>query len=95
MEIKFWRTKAGAEVDFILEKNGEITPIEIKSNLTNSKITRSYRNFLDEYKPKKGYILSMNFFNHAKTNKQNVYFMPIFNIENIINFPALAEAKGE
>ncbi|MDP2925582.1 MAG: ATP-binding protein [Nanoarchaeota archaeon] len=86
IDTKYWRTKAGAEVDFIIEKNGEIIPIEVKSNLTNSKITRSYRNFLDEYKPEKGYVLSMNFFNQIKIGKYPIFFMPIFNIEKITKF---------
>jgi predicted AAA+ superfamily ATPase len=59
--IKFWRTKSGIEVDFILEGD-EIKPIEIKymsqgekSHLNNI----SY--FLENKKIKKGYLFSLNY----------------------------------
>lgn len=83
-ELKYWRTKAGAEVDFIIEKEGKIIPIEVKSNLKNSKITRSYRNFLDVYKPKQGFIFSQSFSNKIKFKDINLNFAPLFSVGEVL-----------
>lgn len=51
IELKYWRTKSGAEVNFIL--NNE--PIEIKSI---PKTSRSFFSFIKKYHPQNGYIIS-------------------------------------
>ena len=74
MEVKYWRTKSKAEVDFIIEKKGNIIPIEIKSDLKNPKFTKSFISFLDRYKPKNGLILSEILY----SEKNKIKFRPIF-----------------
>jgi len=49
MEVKFWRTKSKAEVDFIIEKGGELIAIESKSSYSSR--TRSLMNFKNKYDP--------------------------------------------
>jgi predicted AAA+ superfamily ATPase len=49
MEIKFWRTKDGSEVDFILLKNRKPFPIEVKSKLTKTEIPQGLKRFLNRY----------------------------------------------
>ena len=82
-ELMYWRTKVKAEVDFILEKQGEIIPIEVKSHLKTKKITRSFRNFLESYKPKKGFIFSEDLVDKMKVGKTIVQFNPIFCVSKI------------
>lgn len=53
-EVKFWRSKAKAEVDFILEKEG-LTAIESKSGGRSE--TRSLKSFKEKYKPNRTVIL--------------------------------------
>jgi len=54
----FWRTNHGHEVDFIIEKEGEIIPIEIKyTNTIQDKHIKNLELFMDEYNIKKGYIV--------------------------------------
>jgi hypothetical protein len=84
IELKYWRTKAKAEVDFIVEQEGDIFPLEVKSNLSETKITRSYRNFLEEYKPKKGFIFSKDLLKNKKISNINIGFYPLFTI-NYLN----------
>jgi len=56
LELKYWRTKSGAEIDFVIEKDKEIIPIEVK--LSNpDKIERSMISFIKEYKSKKAFII--------------------------------------
>lgn len=84
--LKYWRTKVGAEVDFVIEKNGKIVPLEVKSNLVSDKITRSYKNFIDMYKIKRGFVLSRNFVSVKKLKNLEVEFLPLFGIGKVENF---------
>ncbi|MBI2542493.1 ATP-binding protein [Candidatus Woesearchaeota archaeon] len=74
--LKYWRTKSMAEVDFVIERNNRIMPVEIKSSLIKPKFTKSFLSFLEKYKPAKSFILSERLF--AEKNKTK--FLPIFYI---------------
>jgi len=84
-ELRYWRTKVGAEVDFVLEKEGIIFPIEVKSLLNSSKITRSFRNFIQAYKIKKSFVLSKYYLGKRRVNKTNISFYPCLYIENLLD----------
>ncbi len=72
--LKYWRTKSMAEVDFVIEKNNKIIPVEIKSNLARAQFTKSFLSFLEKYKPQNSFTLSEKLF--AERNKTK--FRPIF-----------------
>ena len=55
---KYWRTKGKAEVDFIIEKEKEIIPIEVKLQADPHKIERSMRLFINQYHPKTGFVVT-------------------------------------
>lgn len=74
-DMKYYRTKNGAEVDFIID---DAIPVEIKSNLTSMKISKSYHYFLEKYKPKKGYVLNFNQSGEKVFNGVDVVFLPHF-----------------
>lgn len=76
-KLKFWNTKSNAEVDFVIEREGKIIPIEIKSKINEKKITKSYRSFIDKYKSKEGYFLSLEFEGKKKIKESNVNFLPL------------------
>lgn len=50
-EIHYWRSRAGAEVDFILLHDGRMLPIEVKSSEGPLSLTRSMHSFMDAYAP--------------------------------------------
>lgn len=79
-EIKYWRTKSKAEVDFIIEKEGKLLPIEVKSNLSEAKFTKSFLSFIDKYQPKKALVLSEKLF----ADKKVVRFRPIFYVNRSV-----------
>lgn len=61
MELKFWRTKDGAEVDFILLKNRKPIPIEVKAKLNGLEIPSGLRRFLLRYPhTKRAIVISEN-----------------------------------
>ncbi len=49
MEIKFWRTRDGGEVDFILLKDRKPIPIEVKSKISSMEIPSGLKRFLARY----------------------------------------------
>ncbi len=75
-EVKYWNAKSKAEVDFILEKSGQIIPIEVKSTIKKENLTRSFNSFLTKYKPKVGFVSTKNFEKTIKRNNTVVYFVP-------------------
>lgn len=52
---KYWRTKSKTEVDFIIEKEKDIIPIEVKLN--PSKISAGLHAFIKTYKPKRAFVI--------------------------------------
>lgn len=76
--IHYWRTKAGAEVDFVLAQNDwTILPVEVKyRSMNRASITRGFRSFLEAYKPKEGIVLTKNFIGHERFVETEVSFIP-------------------
>jgi uncharacterized protein len=70
-ELKYWRTKSGAEVDFIL--NNE--PVEIKSM---PKTSRSFLSFIKKYQPKNGYIISEGEKESIEQDGCKILFLPFY-----------------
>ncbi|EFK96335.1 ATPase (AAA+ superfamily) [sediment metagenome] len=68
--VNYWRTTAKAEVDFVLDQK---IPIEVK---LNPKITRSFRSFINTYKPEIGFVVNIKEFNKLKINSTKIYVVP-------------------
>lgn len=49
MEVRFWRTKRGEEVDFVLVKNRIPVPVEVKSSMGKAEVPSGLRAFLQAY----------------------------------------------
>ncbi len=78
--INFWRAKAGAEVDFVVNFNGEIFPIEVKfASFKKPSISKSYMSFIKNFKIKRGLILTKDFFGFVKTDSGcEILFYPVY-----------------
>lgn len=78
-KINFWRTKAGAEVDFILQNGDEVVPVEVKYvNFASEKIPKGLQSFIDSFRPGKALIITRNFWGHAKRGKTKILFIPVY-----------------
>jgi len=55
---KFWRSKAGAEVDFIVEKGNDVIPVEVKLTASRVAVERSMKAFINSYEPEKAFVVS-------------------------------------
>ncbi|NGX33105.1 MAG: hypothetical protein K1060chlam4_01166 [Candidatus Anoxychlamydiales bacterium] len=93
-DIHFWRTQSGAEVDFVLYKtDNEILPIEVKySRMKKPMITRSFRSFIEAYKPKEAIVISKNFKDKVEIEGTTIHFIPFKNLIEMFDLiqPALS-----
>lgn len=89
LSIHYWRTKSGAEVDFVLRKNDErILPIEVKyRNLLIPQISRGYRSFLQAYQPPAAVIVTKNLIAIKQFENTIVHFIPLEKLEMV--FPLI------
>jgi len=78
-EIYFWRTQQKKEVDFILKREGELIPIEVKyQNITHPQFGSSFKSFIRSYNPKIALVLNKNFWGETLYNHTKVLFMPVY-----------------
>ncbi len=75
-QIRYWRTKSKAEVDFIIEKQGEVIPIEVKTTLSKPTISRSFRSFLAKYSPLRGFLTSNQLYDEIRINDIKITIVP-------------------
>ena len=75
LEIKYWRTKTGAEVDFVVNS----VPVEVK--LTSPKISRGLRSFIRKYRPERAFVV---FYRgkekEVKVNGCQIIFTDVFGV---------------
>ncbi len=80
-ELHFWRTKQGAEVDFVMEKGLELLPIEVKSALKKGTIPTGLRSFIEKFHPKNAIMANLLVADNIITlNKTKIEFMLPFKI---------------
>lgn len=81
---QFWRTKSGAEVDFVMisAKTGNPVPIEVKTSQGRN-IGRSLISFLKAYQPEDGYVYFLKQKDKGRSEKYasaTIHFMPYHNL---------------
>jgi hypothetical protein len=80
--INYWRTITGKEVDFVINKGGDVIPVEIKySNLKDSNIEKSLLDFINEYSPREAFVVNLSLKEEKIINKTTVRFVPFYEIE--------------
>lgn len=80
-EVHFWRTKDGAEVDFIVDSVREKFPVEVKyRDLRKPEISRSYRSFVEKYRPKRSFIVNLGLEKELTMGSTELCFIPFFKI---------------
>ena len=78
-EFFYWRTLAGAEVDFVLNLSGRIIPVEVKATRMKSPaVTRSFRNFIAAYGPSTGIVVNLSFAGQVEIDGCRITFLPAF-----------------
>ena len=77
-QIYFWRTKLGAEIDFILEGNDELIPVEVKwKEIQHPVVPKNFISFFKTYKNiKRAVIVNKNLYHKIRWQDKDVYFIP-------------------
>ncbi len=77
--IKYWRTTDGAEVDFILDTNRTVIPVEVKyRQMARPEVPRSMRSFIAKYQPEQAWIINLNFAAEQRIDSTRILFKPFF-----------------
>ena len=72
----FWRTKTNAEIDFVVEYEGMVTPIEVKS-ADNTK-AKSLHSFCNRYEPRTAVKTSLKNVGDNMDEKTHVWSIPLY-----------------
>jgi predicted AAA+ superfamily ATPase len=77
--IHYWRTKSGAEVDFVLYKDPtQPLAIEVKyRNMQTPQLTRAFRSFIEAYKPNDAVVMTKSYLKQEKIENCWVHFIPV------------------
>lgn len=81
-QLKFWRTRAKAEVDFILCQNQNVVPIEVKMSLSE-RIPLGLRNFIKRYQPPKAFLIGFGPEKEIVYKKTKIYLLPPYRIARL------------
>jgi len=75
--VNYWKTKSGAEVDFIISGVKPVQSIEVKSGiLKHVMISRGYRSLLSKYYPEKAILLNSTIWSEKEINGYTVEAIP-------------------
>lgn len=74
--MHFWRTKSKDEVDFVLEVQGGVLPIESKSRLKGKEQLKALETFVLGYRPKKAVIFNEGDCGKIRISDADVYCLP-------------------
>lgn len=75
--VNYWRTKSGAEVDFIISGVKPVQSIGVKSGILKQvTISRGYRSFLSKYSPKKAILLNSTIWSETEIAEHTVEAIP-------------------
>lgn len=78
-QIKYWRTADGKEVDFVLEKDKELVPIEVKSAWPAGKIPPGLSHFLKNYPDTRTAVVLYDGKEHSTRYIQTqILFLPLY-----------------
>jgi hypothetical protein len=80
--IHFWRSKAGGEVDFVVEQAGKLMALEVKAaNLDRPRLSRSAHSFIEAYQPERFVVLNLSLETHLTTDSRTIEFQTPENFE--------------
>ncbi len=86
-DIHFWRTKGGAEVDFVVHKNrDQFIPIEVKfQNFSRPTISKGFRSFIEAYQPKHAVMVNKNLIEKVQVDGCLVHFIPLSQLSSMFD----------
>lgn len=88
-DVYFWRTKDGAEVDFVIDYRAKQIPIEVKykklhRKLNKTELSRSFLSFIKKYAPKKAVVINLSLNTVQQLGKTKIYFLPFYRLQEVL-----------
>jgi hypothetical protein len=76
-KLNFWRTTDKAEVDFVIDTERTVTPVEAKhKHLRKTGVPASLRSFISKYQPESAYIINLSLRDTTRIDNTRVHFLP-------------------
>ena len=91
LNVKYWRTKSRAEVDFVLTAGKKVKlPVEAKyKRLDEPKVTKSLRSFIKKYRPDKAVVVNLELEETREIENTEVEFISyskfLFRFEDLLD----------
>lgn len=77
-KVHYWRTRSGAEVDFIVADPGPVLSVEVKhSTMDRIRVSRGYRSFLEKYSPPRALLLSQSLWAKERIAGSDLQALPV------------------
>lgn len=80
-EIYYWRSRSGAEVDFVVESQGRLVGCEVKAGDARGKVSRSARSFIEAYQPESFLVVNRGGHPDLELGDTRVRFLQIAGLE--------------
>lgn len=83
--MHYWRTKDGAEVDFVISRGEALIPIEVKyKSYEKPAYSRSFHNFLSKYNPADAIVINLTLDTTEKVGSTQVSFIPFYRLPELL-----------
>lgn len=84
--VYFWRTKLGTEIDFILQGNNELIPIEVKwQNIEKAVMPKNFISFFNTHTNiKRAVIVTKSISAKVIIKQKTVYFVPVILLNKFV-----------
>ncbi len=83
--VHYWRTKDGAEVDFVLNYGGRLLPIEVKyKSLEKPVYSRSFNNFIKKYNPAEAILINLSLDKTENVGGTTVHYIPFYRLPEML-----------
>ncbi len=80
-EIHYWRTKSGAEIDFVIDYGRDTVPVEVKyKDLSKPAVPRSFEGFIEKYAPARCMIINKSLKATVKVKNTEVVFLTAWDL---------------
>ncbi len=84
--LHYWRTKDGAEVDFVIDTGKRMIPIEIKLRaLSRSKPPGGLMRFIKKYQSDTAYVINLSLKETIVVDRTTINFIPYFALPELIH----------